>query len=69
MHVGVRHEPDGVRIEVADTGRAGAPRARIAGTGTGLRGMAERVSACGGELRYGPHGRGFRIEARLPLHA
>ena len=37
------------------------------GTGTGLRGMAERVALAGGTLRHGGEGPGFRVEARLPL--
>ena len=53
---------------VTDAGRSGAPpHAGVAGTGTGLRGLAERVAGCGGELRCGPHGAGFRVEARLPV--
>ena len=43
------------------------PAGAVAGTGTGLRGMAERVAACGGELAHGPAGRGYRVVARLPL--
>jgi len=69
VSVDVRRDADAIRIEVTDAGRAsaGAPPAAIPGTGTGLRGMSERVTACGGELRYGPAGSGFRVEARLPL--
>ncbi|MFE1579188.1 sensor histidine kinase [Streptomyces fradiae] len=35
--------------------------------GSGLRGMAERARAFGGELTAGDTGRGFRVSARLPL--
>ena len=49
----------------------GPPRtaAPVAGSGTGLQGMTERVEAVGGTLRYGGDGPGFRVEARLPLEA
>ena len=49
---------DGVGIE--------APKS---GAGHGLRGMAERVSAVGGELQVGPapDGGGFTVHARLPM--
>ena len=69
--VAVRVEgfPDGLHIDVVDCGRSGAARADIAGTGTGLRGMAERLAGCGGELRYGPSGSGFAVHARIPLAA
>jgi signal transduction histidine kinase len=43
--------------------------AGVTGTGSGLQGMAERVAALGGELRYGPASPagGFRVSARIPL--
>jgi signal transduction histidine kinase len=67
--VQLRRAGDELVVEVVDSGRApGAePPAAAAGTGTGLHGMAERVAAHGGELHYGPEGRGFRVAARLPL--
>ncbi|MEJ7875932.1 MAG: histidine kinase [Solirubrobacterales bacterium] len=37
-----------------------------AGTGNGLRGLRERVSACGGTLETGPVAGGWEIAARLP---
>jgi signal transduction histidine kinase len=56
---------DWLEIEVRDDG-AGA--AEAASPGHGLRGMAERVGAVGGELRAGPApGGGFALHARLPL--
>jgi signal transduction histidine kinase len=55
-----------LEIEVTDDG-AGA-RAPGRSPGHGLRGMAERVGAVGGELRAGPApGGGFALHARLPL--
>ena len=62
--VRLRLAPGEVRIEVEDdgAGSAGVPRA----AGGGLTGMAERVSAFGGELTCGPrHPRGWRVTARL----
>jgi signal transduction histidine kinase len=56
---------DWLEIEVTDDG---AGVAADAGAGHGLRGMAERVGAAGGELRAGPApGGGFALHARLPL--
>ena len=55
---------DGVlAVEVADDGRGGAdPR-----TGSGLRGLLDRVSAVDGTLEVvSPHGGGTRIVARIP---
>jgi signal transduction histidine kinase len=51
-------------VRVADHGRGGADAAR----GSGLRGLADRVEALGGELRIeSPSGGGSLIAARLPL--
>ena len=50
--------------EIADDGRGGADPA----SGTGLRGLADRVEALGGRLRIdSPPGAGTRIRAELPL--
>ena len=69
VRVEVRAAGGTVWVEVADSGPGGrCAGPAVAGTGTGLRGMAERVGACGGELHYGPAGAGFRVVARLPLH-
>ena len=60
--------PAEVRVEVDDdgTGGAGEPGA----PGGGLTGMAERISAFGGELDCGPrHPQGWRVTARLHLDA
>jgi signal transduction histidine kinase len=35
--------------------------------GSGIAGMRERAIALGGTLTAGPHGHGFRVEARLPV--
>jgi signal transduction histidine kinase len=41
----------------------------VQGSGTGLRGMAERIEAVGGSLVAGPEpgGPGWRIELRVPV--
>jgi signal transduction histidine kinase len=50
-------------VEVRDDGVGGA----AADTGTGLRGMADRVEALGGRLRvWSPKGQGTRIRAEMP---
>jgi signal transduction histidine kinase len=56
---------DGVlTVRIVDDGRGGADVAR----GSGLRGLADRVEALGGELRIeSPPGGGTLIAARLPL--
>ncbi|MGH3162796.1 MAG: sensor histidine kinase, partial [Streptosporangiaceae bacterium] len=67
--VRLRLAPGEVSVEVEDdgAGRAGAPCA----PGGGMTGMAQRVSAFGGELTCGPRQpRGWRVTARLdPGHA
>ena len=56
---------DWLEIEVTDDGAGVAAEGN---SGHGLRGMAERVGAAGGELRAGPApGGGFALHARLPL--
>jgi signal transduction histidine kinase len=56
-----------VDIEVTDTGRGGAVPA--GGSGTGIAGMRQRVTALGGTLTAGPRpdGPGFRVAATLPF--
>jgi signal transduction histidine kinase len=58
---------DRVRVEVVN----GPPRRRVPSTfgtgGVGLAGLAERVTALGGELTSGPDRGGFRVCAVLPL--
>jgi signal transduction histidine kinase len=52
-----------VRVEVADDGVGGAD----ASQGTGLRGLADRISVLGGKLEVAsPPGEGTRVIARLP---
>src|SRR4051794_2107725 len=58
-------ERDGeLEVEIADDGRGGADP----GTGTGLRGLADRVEALGGRLALeSPPGSGTVVRAALPL--
>ena len=68
--IAIRRDVDELLVTVTDAGpRPGAAPtvAPVQGTGTGLRGMAERIEAAGGTLRYGGEAHGFRVEARLPL--
>jgi len=59
---------DWLEIDVTDDGAGAA--ASVRSPGHGLRGMAERVSAVGGEVRAGPaSGGGFTLHARLPLRS
>ncbi|WP_066360062.1 sensor histidine kinase [Herbidospora mongoliensis] len=61
--VHIAYEEGGVEVDVQDDGPGGPPAPR----GYGLRGMAERVAACGGVLRAGPQpAGGFRVRARIP---
>jgi signal transduction histidine kinase len=60
--------PDWLEIDVTDDGAGHA--ATVPDAGHGLRGMAERVGAVGGQLRAGPvPGGGFTLHARLPLRS
>jgi signal transduction histidine kinase len=52
-----------VQVLVDSAGRPGT------GHGLGLDGMRERAASLGGTLTAGPGGRGWRVEARLPLPA
>lgn len=64
LTVSVHQRPDAARIIVADDGRGGAQE----GSGSGLRGLHDRVSALGGTLELdSPPGEGTRITARIPL--
>jgi signal transduction histidine kinase len=64
--VQLAYEPNGLVVEVTDTGR-GAATGNI-GDGHGITGMRERVTALGGHLEAGPRSRGgFGVYARLPV--
>ena len=59
-----RYDGRAVRLLARDNGRG----AEVVEPGNGLRGMRERLAACGGqvEVRTAP-GEGFELELRLPL--
>jgi signal transduction histidine kinase len=69
IEVDVVGEDDEVRVAVRDHGLpAGRGASGVRGSGSGLRGMAERIEAVGGTLTAGPvpDGPGWRIVARVP---
>jgi signal transduction histidine kinase len=62
--LGVRHEDGRLVVLVADEGVGGADPAR----GSGLRGLADRIDAAGGELRVSsPPAGGTSVFAEIPL--
>jgi signal transduction histidine kinase len=64
VHVRVAPEGQALLVQIADDGRGGADP----GSGTGLRGLVDRIDALGGRLEIdSPPGAGTRIDARLPL--
>ncbi|MFI8404821.1 sensor histidine kinase [Streptomyces sp. NPDC085463] len=64
VDIGLDWGPDAVRLRIADDG-GGAPEGRP--PGSGIRGMAERARALGGELTTeNGEGGGFLVDARLP---
>jgi signal transduction histidine kinase len=66
VRIRVARDGEALVLEVADDGRGGAD----ASAGTGLRGLAERIDALGGQFRVdSPAGAGTRVSARLPLLA
>jgi signal transduction histidine kinase len=66
--VRLEYTPEVLTVQIDDDGTGDG--ARPAGTGLGLLGMRERVSAFGGRLLAGPRqGGGFRVRAELPARA
>lgn len=60
----------GLDIQVDDDGRGAGADPATAGSGQGLRGLAERVALFGGTVETGPRvGAGFRVAAQLPYSA
>jgi signal transduction histidine kinase len=61
--VDVRHLDGQLLVEIVDDGIGGADTR----SGSGLRGLADRVEALGGRLRiWSPDGGGTRVEAEIP---
>ncbi|CAL9484230.1 two-component sensor histidine kinase [Streptomyces sp. DH-12] len=68
-HVTLAYGPRALRVEVVNTAPTREPPPS-AGAGHGLLGMRERAAMLGGTLTAGPwSGRGYRVEARLPVSA
>ncbi|MFI6451371.1 sensor histidine kinase [Streptosporangium amethystogenes] len=63
--VALDYGPRALTLQVTDSG-GNAPGESL-GSGNGVPGMRERASALGGTLTAAHHGRGFRVEARLPI--
>jgi signal transduction histidine kinase/uncharacterized protein YhfF len=64
VRVTVAQSPGAATITIADDGRGGAD----AGSGSGLRGLRDRVAALGGRLELdSPPGAGTRLTATIPL--
>ena len=67
VDVAVRGEPDALVVELRNGPAAAEASLAGAGTGNGLRGVRERVGACGGRFDAGPVGDGgWLVSARLP---
>lgn len=63
----VRGEPQALLVGVENAPASGEVALAGVGTGNGLRGLRERVGACGGTLEAGPTpDGGWRLAARLP---
>ena len=57
---------DDLLVEIVDDGSGGADP----DSGTGLRGLADRVDSLGGRIEvHSPPGAGTRVSARLPLRS
>ena len=67
--VSLHYAPDEVRVDVRDDGGIRTSTApAVTGTGRGLAGMRERVTAFGGEVSTGPvDGHGWRVAATMRL--
>ncbi|MDO5736628.1 MAG: histidine kinase [Propionibacteriaceae bacterium] len=64
--VSLKFEPEWISIRAVDDGVAGT--VRIDPSGTGLRGMRERVTSMGGTFTAGPRvGGGWRVLAQVPM--
>jgi signal transduction histidine kinase len=63
----VRHRPDAVTITITNRLCGGCTPGALVGSGLGLTGMRERVSALGGALTAGQDPAGFRVEAAIPV--
>ncbi len=67
VRVNVAYDGRTLTVEIADDGIGGAAVGGWAGSGSGLRGLADRVEALGGQFTVSsPPGRGTRLRAEIP---
>ena len=66
VEVRLSADPAHVRVRVDSRGGEGTARPALAGSGTGLAVLAERVRALGGDFAAGPDGDGWSVRAELP---
>jgi len=67
VRVNVGYDGATLTVEIADDGIGGAAIGGRAGSGSGLRGLADRVEALGGQFTVSsPPGRGTRLRAEIP---
>ncbi|MER5561274.1 histidine kinase [Streptomyces sp. NPDC002506] len=64
--VALRCGPEGLRVDVADTGARHPVKTVLPSGGNGLAGLAQRVARLGGTFEAGPRGEGFAVHALLP---
>jgi signal transduction histidine kinase len=70
VRVDVRYGAETVLVAVTNTAATADPALAPTGSGSGLRGLRERVAMIGGTLQAGPcPGGGFEVRARLPVGA
>jgi len=66
--VDVRYGADAVTVAVTNSAATADPALAPTGSGSGLRGLRERVTMIGGTLQAGPRPEGgFAVRARLPV--
>ncbi|MFF1698106.1 sensor histidine kinase [Streptomyces sp. NPDC058257] len=70
VRVEVRYETGRVRLRVANSAATRTLDTELAssGSGSGLKGLRQRVELVGGTFEFGPTGSGFRIESVLPAY-
>jgi signal transduction histidine kinase len=68
VRVEARYGADAVTVAVTNTAATADPALRQTGSGSGLRGLRERVAIIGGTLHAGPTADGgFAVRAELPV--
>jgi signal transduction histidine kinase len=68
VRVDVRYGADAVSVAVTNTPATADPALAPSGSGSGLRGLRERVAIIGGSLQAGPRpDGGFAVRAELPV--